>query len=342
MPQRDVLLYIIILAWLLAAYILCAQAAPMAIPHKTPRSSSPLPLTAQQDSFNFTLLPNYLPRATTAVTALQTLPAACLANTECAANIVATNVTFSDCGSPWTICRCEGGTYEPVSLDTAVDRLARIPVGLRRYIATIMLLGDDSPHAYTLTTGEIHFFGDIGMDGWLHEATHTFDFYYQHTLSSSQDWLDAIGNDTCAPDSYSLTNAVEDFAQVGVMKFYTLAHYGALPLGWETECMQNQLKYMDSLPLFNKTTLFGTCDMTTDGAPHQEAPPPFDQANLAIPLSEDSNRDAGTATSTSATTAFASPTRSPKTSDSDASRQSSKWCILLMSTLLLIVLLAPL
>lgn len=169
MPQRDVLLYIIILAWLFAAYILCAQAAPT--PYKASRSSSPLTLTAQQDSFNFTLLPNYLPRATSSVTPLQTLPATCLANTECTATITATNVTFSDCGSPWTICRCEGGKYDPVSLDTAVDRLARIPVGLRRYIATIILLGDDSPHAYTLTTGEIHFFGDIGMDGWLHEVS---------------------------------------------------------------------------------------------------------------------------------------------------------------------------
>ncbi|KAK0472017.1 hypothetical protein IW261DRAFT_1343946 [Armillaria novae-zelandiae] len=201
---------------------------------------------------------------TTSVTTLEVLPENCGAynvpsGSECAEGMTATNVTFDDCGDPWTVCRCSNAN---MTMDTVVDRLGRVPVGLRRYVATIVVLGDTSTHAYTLTNGDIHLFGDSAIETWLHESMHSFDFASGISVSNSSQWLESIGNDSCAPDDYSLTNAVEDFAQVGVMKFYSLAHYGELPSGWEPGCMRNQLAYMDALPLFNRTTLFGnTCSI---------------------------------------------------------------------------------
>ncbi|KAJ7350609.1 hypothetical protein DFH08DRAFT_113752 [Mycena albidolilacea] len=50
------------------------------------------------------------------------------------------------------------------------DRFGRVPVGLRRYAGTIVILTDTAPHAYTLTTGDTHFFGDCEMNAWVHEA----------------------------------------------------------------------------------------------------------------------------------------------------------------------------
>lgn len=85
---------------------------------------------------------------------------------ECAATMVATNVTFQDCGSPFTVCRCSNAN---ITLDEAVHSLANVPIGLRRHAATIMVMPDKSAHAYTLGT-DIHFFGVCSQRSWLHEV----------------------------------------------------------------------------------------------------------------------------------------------------------------------------
>lgn len=247
-----------------------------------------LNLTAQEEKFNFNLTANMPASTTTSVTTLEVLPENCgaynLPSSECAEGMTATNVTFDDCGDPWTVCRCSNAN---MTMDTVVDRLGRVPVGLRRYVATIVVLGDTSTHAYTLTNGDIHLFGDSAIETWLHESMHSFDFASGTSVSNSSQWLESIGNDSCAPDDYSLTNVVEDFAQVGVMKFYSLAHYGELPSGWEPACMKNQLAYMDALPLFNRTTLFGnTCNIpgVFSGA-RKTQPPLYLNTSAVFPLS---------------------------------------------------------
>ena len=56
------------------------------------------------------------------------------------------------------------------------------------------------------------------------------------------------------------TPSLQDFAQVGVLKTYSLAHNNTLPDGWSSDCMSNQLKFMDRFSLFNSASLFGpTC-----------------------------------------------------------------------------------
>ncbi|KAG6888011.1 hypothetical protein C0992_009924 [Termitomyces sp. T32_za158] len=110
-------------------------------------------------------------------------------------------------------------------MDTAVERLGRVPVGLRRYVATVLVSPDVETHAYTLTSGDIHMFGDTQVDTW---AAHAYDWASGTPFSESAEWAEAIGNDTCVPETYAATDPAE---------------------------------YMSSLPLFNnKDTLFaGTC-----------------------------------------------------------------------------------
>ncbi|RDB25704.1 Conidiation-specific protein 13 [Hypsizygus marmoreus] len=236
---------------------------------------TPLTLKAQQDSFDFDLASSLvLPSST--MTTLETVPTNCAVynslESECPTFFVASNVTYDDCGDAFTVCRCSDAT---MSMDVVVDRLGRVPVGLRRYVGTVIVSADDKPHAYTLTSGDIHMFGDTAVDTWVHEAGHAFDWASGSPHSGSPEWQKAIDSDTCVPDTYSTTSAGEDFAQMTVLKVYSLIN-NTLPEGWTSDCMQNQLDYMNSLALFNKAELFGnTCAI--QGSDHwakHTTPPP--------------------------------------------------------------------
>ncbi|KAG5352381.1 hypothetical protein C0989_002572 [Termitomyces sp. Mn162] len=217
----------------------------------------PLKLRAQQDSFDFDLATTLVSSNSTIET-LQTVPASCAAYpSECTSGYQAVNVTYDDCGDAWTICRCNTAN---MTMDTAVERLGRVPVGLRRYVGTVLVSPDVETHAYTLTSGDIHVFGDAEVDTWVHEAAHAYDWASGTPFSGSAEWIEAIGNDTCVPDTYSATSAGEDFAQMTVMKVYSMIHSDSLPTGWSLDCMSHQMQYMSNLPLFNREDLFGgTC-----------------------------------------------------------------------------------
>ncbi|KAG6877957.1 hypothetical protein C0993_001575 [Termitomyces sp. T159_Od127] len=166
----------------------------------------PLKLSAQQDSFDFDLadtlvLPNSI------LDTLQTVPASCAAYaSECTSGYQAVNVTYDDCSDAWTICRCSTAN---MTMDTVVERLGRVPVGLRRYVATVIVSPDVETHAYTLTSGDIHMFGDTQVDTWVHEAAHAYDWASGTPFSQSAEWAEAVGNDTCVPDTYSATDVAE-------------------------------------------------------------------------------------------------------------------------------------
>jgi hypothetical protein len=81
--------------------------------------------------------------------------------------MTALRVQFEDCGDAFVMCRCGDAD---MSMDTVLDRFGRVPVGLRRYAGTVVILADTAPHAYTLTTGDTHFFGDCEMNAWVHEV----------------------------------------------------------------------------------------------------------------------------------------------------------------------------
>ncbi|KAJ6611129.1 hypothetical protein B0H10DRAFT_2437663 [Mycena sp. CBHHK59/15] len=230
----------------------------------------PLPaltLRPQEPGFNFDLQSALSPASNT-VTELSVLPGDCSTylgpEKECTTTMTATNVNFEDCRDPFTICRCDNAKMK---MDTILDRLGSVPIGLRRYMGIVMVLGDTETHAYTLTNGDIHFFGDCAMDTWIHEASHSFDFATTTPHSSAPGWAQAIATDSCAPDNYSLTNQVEDFAQMSVVKIYMLLYDGHLPPGFRADCMSHQLDFMDTLPIYNATSLFGNTCAINDSLP---------------------------------------------------------------------------
>lgn len=101
---------------------------------------------------------------------LSTIPSICAQYTgsgqECETTMQAFEVTLGDCGSTWTVCRC---TNADIGLEEAIDHLARVPIGLRRNVGTVMIMPDTTAHAYTLG-GDIHFFGVCSQRTWVHEV----------------------------------------------------------------------------------------------------------------------------------------------------------------------------
>lgn len=133
--------------------------------------SVPLTIQAQHESFGFDLgsslnAPSYT------VTPVSTIPSNCetynALHSECPTAFEAFDVTYGDCGDAWTVCRCNPAN---MTMDTVADRLGRVPVGLRRYVATVVVLPDNTNHGYTLTTGDIHMFGDMAENTWIHEVS---------------------------------------------------------------------------------------------------------------------------------------------------------------------------
>ncbi|KAJ7493642.1 hypothetical protein FB451DRAFT_446983 [Mycena latifolia] len=156
-----------------------------------------------------------------------------------------------------------------MTLDTAVDCLACVPIGLRRFIG---IFGGGT-HAYTdLASGDIHLFGDCRTDTWIHEASHAFDFaVWNSSHSSSARWNNALSRDSCATDDCALTNRVEAFAPASIMNIYMLLHSRHTPVGFQSSCMSNQLAFLNALSLYNDTRLFGNTCAINDGLHAQSA-----------------------------------------------------------------------
>ncbi|KAJ7112815.1 hypothetical protein C8R43DRAFT_903486 [Mycena crocata] len=259
MPSPRGLILLLCLPALVSANLRLANlaAAPLALP--------PLALSPQAPGFPFDLYSALSPPTST-LTNLTGLPTDCAsyvgAGNECTSSMTATAVNLADCGDAFTVCRCADAT---MSMDTVVDRLGRVPIGLRRYVGVVVVLNDTTPHAYTFTNGDIHLFGDCAMDTWIHEASHSFDFAITPPHSSSAGWQRALSTDSCAPDNYSLTNQVEDFAQISVLKTYMLLYDGHLPPGFRADCMAHQLDFMGSLPAYNASAFMGNTCQINDG-----------------------------------------------------------------------------
>ncbi|KAJ7112814.1 hypothetical protein C8R43DRAFT_1040213 [Mycena crocata] len=237
-------------------------------------------LRPQEKQLSFDLTPLLSPAYTTLTQPLVPAPTGCTSSAynstdECTAEMTALSVRFEDCGDSFTVCRCSNAT---MSMGTVIERLGRVPVGLRRYAGHVVALknNETEPHAYTLTvTGDTRLFGDCEMNIWVHEMMHAFDLATDATQSGTTRWRAALKADSCVPDNYALTNAIEAFAQLGVLKTYMLLHSGSLPRGFSAACMRNQLTFLNTLSLFDPGPLFGnTCAIKDNGPPARHTIPP--------------------------------------------------------------------
>lgn len=165
---------LIVLSSMLAPLLLAlfASALDVSFAHYPPSQLGARTLSnpAQTSGFStFDLLTIPGPQSRT-FTSLPTIPSLCASYTssssECTATMQAFNITLGDCGSSWTMCRC---TDADITLEEAVDHLARVPVGLRRNVGTVLIMKDTSAHAYT-EASDIHFFGVCSQRTWVHEV----------------------------------------------------------------------------------------------------------------------------------------------------------------------------
>ncbi|KAK0437686.1 hypothetical protein EV421DRAFT_1007299 [Armillaria borealis] len=289
---------------LLLSFVMCSGFANGAVHQRD------LNLTAQESGLKFDI-PNLIRPPSTTVS-LPSIPSSCVRYTgsdkECTASMAAVNITFADCGSPYTICRCSNAN---ITLDDATDALARVPVGLRRHVGTVMVMPGSSAHAYTYTSsGEIHFFGVCSQRTWIHESTHAASGALGiNAASGSGSWAEAVSKDTCVPDNYAKTNLAEDLAQMSVVKVYSLLNKNILPLGFTTDCMSNQWAFLDSLPLYNPETLLGgSCSFEPNNteAQHNIAPATTFTASTSS-MTKAVLASASESTSTAATPASTTP-----------------------------------
>ncbi|KAJ7584061.1 hypothetical protein C8J56DRAFT_952527 [Mycena floridula] len=246
---------------------------------------------------------------------LLAVPTACASYTgagkECPGTMDAINITFEDCGSPWTVCRC---STADISGEETIDFLGRVPIGLRRYMGTVMVMpgGTAGAHAYTFpTSGEVHFFGNCSQRTWIHEATHAADGSLGITADSvGGAWAQALAKDTCVPDTYAQSNAVEDLAQMSVVKIYMLLNNGQLPPGFEAACMTNQLAVLDGLALYDSGTMLGKTCAFEPAAHHDLAPSLFSTNSSSGSSPSTPSTNSGSPTSESTSPSVPNPTSS--------------------------------
>ncbi|KAF3932965.1 hypothetical protein ABW20_dc0102708 [Dactylellina cionopaga] len=137
------------------------------------------------------------------------------------------NIQYSDCDRRWTFCRHKNAQ---LSIEKMADSFGRMPVHMRSLIRHPIALPQESCSAAAFTgVGDIVMFGDCtAVSVWLHETGHQLDSRLNPAtrFSASSEWLQALSEDTCAPDDYANSSTIEDFAQVTVIaQFNTLAGF---------------------------------------------------------------------------------------------------------------------
>ncbi|KAK0737248.1 hypothetical protein B0T21DRAFT_401278 [Apiosordaria backusii] len=164
------------------------------------------------------------------------------------------DVWFKDCGVPWTVCRHKDAKEKWRSI---LDTLSAVPVGMRQYIANLVILpgateaGQNATiQAAAYTRGSVLVFTPtyFKLGVLFHEVTHIMDmvalapFLQQQgfpegmPFSRTKYWKYAYGNDTAVPTPYSRASWQEDFADAGrwamshVSRFRGLREYSK---GWE-------------------------------------------------------------------------------------------------------------
>lgn len=142
-------------------------------PIQSNQTATPLTnLSPQQPNFDSFSINDALYTPASNYISLPSLPPTCamynVLGSECPTSMMAVNVTYDDCEDSWTICHCDSAN---MTLDDAVERLGRVPIGLRKYIAATVVVPGEETHAYSLTNGDLHMFGNCSMETWIHEVS---------------------------------------------------------------------------------------------------------------------------------------------------------------------------
>jgi len=118
--------------------------------------------------------------------------------------------------------------------------LGQTPVGMRQYIANIVLIPDKSKAAYTRGIYTVYSDTFFVLGVIAHETTHIFDLiafqdvvkaggYPEGTYySDTAEWLDAYRSSAAVPSRYADTNQKENLAETGRWSLSAAVHPGGL------------------------------------------------------------------------------------------------------------------
>ncbi|KAK0631010.1 hypothetical protein B0T17DRAFT_590320 [Bombardia bombarda] len=175
-------------------------------------------------------------------------------------DIEVTDVFYTDCAAPWTICRHRA---TPLTWAQILTTLSQVPVGMRQHVSNLLVLPSKSPllkTAAAYTRGSVLVFTPtfFKLGVLFHEFTHIMDTaapalqdavrsqagkYPPGTpFSRTELWAAAVGKDSALPTPYAGTTWQEDFADAGRWAMSDMTHAGGLGVysaGW-TAC-RNQI-----------------------------------------------------------------------------------------------------
>ncbi|KAI9733476.1 MAG: hypothetical protein M1818_007224 [Claussenomyces sp. TS43310] len=170
-------------------------------------------------------------------------------------DVTAYTVTYDDCTTdPWILCQHKDSN---TTLDSLVEFFGQLPVQTRQWVRHVISLPDTGAHAYN-SGGNIAMFDITTLTVFVHESGHSLDLlgaYFSNesssdpeSVSSSQAWLDAYGNDTDVPDPYSQSSQVENVAQNTVVASFDTNVPGGLPaINSKWSQINHQYSYMEEL-----------------------------------------------------------------------------------------------
>lgn len=134
------------------------------------------------------------------------------------------------------LCICPNAV---MTADYMIDMMSKVPSIIRRNVLA-MVSATQGTCGGAASSGDVINFCDQNMavSVFIHEAAHSFD----KGKSGSDEWHNAVAQDSCVPDAYANSNYAEDFAQVAVVWSSLI---GKTP-GAEYACMDDQLQLMNN------------------------------------------------------------------------------------------------
>ncbi|KAK6523737.1 hypothetical protein TWF281_001709 [Arthrobotrys megalospora] len=169
------------------------------------------------------------------------------------------NIKYSDCDRAWTFCRHKSAQ---LTIEQMADSFGRMSVHMRSLVRHPIALpaGGCSAQAFT-EVGDIVMYGACkAVTVWVHETGHQLDARLKpaQRFSGTTPWIQALGFDSCVPDSYANSNTVEDFAQVVVVaQFNTLLGYK--PKEAFPGCLDHRHGLLEHTFRYNYLEYIGSC-----------------------------------------------------------------------------------
>ncbi|KAK3389427.1 hypothetical protein B0H63DRAFT_518655 [Podospora didyma] len=189
-----------------------------------------------------------------------------------AADFTVYNVTFSDCSTPYVVCRHKNA---PKTVSEIATVISRVPIKIRQ-ANSIYLVYSDSQSDNPNYTG---YLATLAGDGivigrstayftapLIHETTHDVDYRFvtpETSFSDSATWRNAVAADGYNISPYGAVSYAEGFADTGKAVLLDAIYPGGLA-AWST-AGANLTQVANQLRVFKATvgsyyTTGGTCD----------------------------------------------------------------------------------